>query len=105
MEQRHFQVRPSFVVTVIKCQGQTHKNIGVWLEQPTFKHGQLYVATSRVEDRQNFNFAVNKSVSRKTRNVVYREIQSACDIVSTPTEVPSICSLLNSDQPKVGVEE
>ena len=42
--------------------------------EPTFTNGQLYVAASRVEDPQHLNFAVIKSVGRKTRNVVYEEI-------------------------------
>ena len=54
--------------------GPDTKKVGVRLEQPTFTHEQLYVAASRVGDPQNHHFAVNKSVSRKTRNVTYKEI-------------------------------
>ena len=51
------------------------------------------------------HFAVNKSVRRKTRNVVHKEILSTGEVVSTQTEVSLTCSLLNSDQPRGGVEE
>ena len=54
--------------------GSDTKKVGVWLEEPTFARGQFYVAASRVGDPQGFHFAVNKSVSRKTGNVVYEEI-------------------------------
>ena len=37
-------------------------------------YGQLYVAMSRVADPQHLHFAVNNSVCRKIRNVVYKEI-------------------------------
>ena len=61
-------------MTIKKIQSQMLKNVGVWLEEPTFTHGQLYVAASKVEDPQHLHFAVIKSVSRKTMNVVYKEI-------------------------------
>ena len=37
-------------------------------------YGQLCVAASRVADPQHFHFTVNDGVSRKTWNVVYKEI-------------------------------
>ena len=45
-----------------------------WLAEPTFTHGLLYVAASRIGDPQHLHLAANDSVSRKTRNVVYKEI-------------------------------
>ena len=45
--------------------------LGVWLDEPTFTHGQLYVAAS---DPQNIHFAVNNGVSRKTMNVACKKI-------------------------------
>ena len=54
--------------------GSDTKNVGFWLEEPTFTHGQLYAAKSRVGDHQRLNFTLNKRVSRKTKNFVFREI-------------------------------
>ena len=56
--------------------------------EPTFSHGQLYVAASMIGDPLNLHFSVNKSISRKTRNGVYKEILYT-DLVSTLTEVPT----------------
>jgi hypothetical protein len=72
-----FPVRLAFSMTINKSQGQTLKRVGVWLEQPVFTHGQLYVAASRVGDPKGVRFAIkqHKNLSRyATRNVVYKEI-------------------------------
>jgi hypothetical protein len=73
-KRRQFPVRPAFAVTINKSQGQTLKKVGVWLEEPVFTHGQLYVAASRVGHPDHLLFAVKKSAKRRTRNVVYKEI-------------------------------
>ncbi len=47
---------------------------GVWLGEPTFTHGQLYVTASRVGNPQHLLRAVKKNDAGKTRYVVYKEI-------------------------------
>ena len=55
--------------------GSDTKKLAFWLEEPIFTHWQLNAAALTVGDPQHLHFAVNKSVSRKTRNGVYKEIQ------------------------------
>ena len=50
------------------------KQVGFWLEEPTFTNGQLYIAASKVGDPQHLHFEVSMSVRRKTRNDVYKEV-------------------------------
>ena len=47
LRRRQFPVRPAFVMTINKSQGQSIDKLGVCLPKPCFVHGQLYVAYSR----------------------------------------------------------
>ncbi|PWZ05548.1 ATP-dependent DNA helicase PIF1 [Zea mays] len=90
-KRKKFPVRLSFAMTVNKAQGQTIPNVGVYLPEPVFSHGQLYVALSRATARSNIKILVIPAVdwrkkSRKgvkktptvdcgtyTKNIVYKE--------------------------------
>ena len=70
-----FPVRVAFAMTINKAQGQTFARVGVFLEQPCFSHGQLYVAASRVGLPAHIRFAVtqNSDGEFRTANIVYHE--------------------------------
>ena len=68
-------------MTINKSQGQTLEKVGVYLPQPVFSHGQLYVAMSRVKRSEDVTIALNpqRSIIRGnsgqyTANIVYREV-------------------------------
>ena len=73
-QRRQFPVRLAFAMTINKSQGQTLQRVGVYLRDPVFTHGQLYVAASRIFHPQNIRFAVAADSFNKTKNVVYREV-------------------------------
>jgi len=84
LRRRQFPIRVAFVMTINKSQGQTLDKVGLYLSQPVFSHGQLYVAFSRVTSKANIKVQVldtleqgnliNGSDKVFTRNVVYKEI-------------------------------
>jgi len=54
-----FPVRPAFAMTVSKSQGQTIRGrVGLYLPEPVFAHGQLYVAVSRTTDENNLRLCI-----------------------------------------------
>lgn len=57
-----------------KAQGQTLQRVGIYLAQPCFSHGQLYVAASRVGHPDHIKFALQRDADGhfRTPNVVYR---------------------------------
>ena len=64
-------------MTINKSQGQTLQNVGVWLNDPCFAHGQLYVCMSRVGSPKNLKFAIRQVDGSKeflTSNVVFKEV-------------------------------
>ena len=57
MKRIQFPIRPAFAITISKSQGQTLDFVGLWLNEPLFTHGQLYVAMSRVSSMDNIKIS------------------------------------------------
>ena len=80
LKRRQFPIRPAFAMTINKSQGQTMSSVGVYLSNPIFTHGQLYVACSRVTSRQALKILVGKEKDGQptdttiTKNIVYPEV-------------------------------
>ncbi|KAH9123405.1 hypothetical protein AeMF1_005593 [Aphanomyces euteiches] len=78
LSRRQFPVRVAFAMTIHKAQGQTISHVGVYLPEPVFSHGQLYVAMSRAQAKGNIKLLVANGqydglpgICKK--NIVYQE--------------------------------
>lgn len=71
---KQFPVRPAFVLTINKSQGQTFEHVGIHLKDQVFSHGQLYVALSRCSRPQNIKVFLGDQ--ELCVNEVYREVLS-----------------------------
>lgn len=72
-----FPIKPAFAMTINRAQGQTLDYVGLWLKEPVFAHGQLYVALSRVSSFSHIKIALSKQPGQNyafTRNIVYAQI-------------------------------
>ena len=56
LRRRQFPVRLAWAMSIHKAQGQTLKRCGVYLPEPVFTHGQLYVCASRASSAQGLRF-------------------------------------------------
>ncbi|KAL1355887.1 uncharacterized protein [Arachis hypogaea] len=76
-QRRQFLVSLSFAMTINKSQGQTLSTVGLFLRRPVFSHGQLYVALSRVRNRNGLKILLCDEGlvdAAKTENVVFKEV-------------------------------
>ena len=78
LKRRQFPVRQCYALTINKAQGQTLETVGIFLPEPVFSHGQLYVAFSRCKSFQGIKVSVatsNRALdSQYTDNIVYRSV-------------------------------
>ena len=72
LQRRQFPLQLAFAMTINKAQGQTLSRVGVYLEEPVFTHGQLYVALSRAT--RVADVTVYSNQGDQTTNVVYTEL-------------------------------
>lgn len=76
-QRRQFPILVCFAMTINKRQGQSLKQVGIYLPLPVFSHGELYVAVLRVTSRNELKFFLtneNGDCINTTTNVVYKEI-------------------------------
>ena len=83
IKRRQFPIIPAYAMTINKAQGQTFEHVGIFLAEPVFAHGQLYVALSRSKISNQVKIFVGegqlqgdllKNNKIYTQNIVYHEI-------------------------------
>ncbi|XP_057720182.1 uncharacterized protein LOC130934650 [Arachis stenosperma] len=76
-QHRQFPVSLSFAMTINKSQGQTLSTVGLFLRRPVFCHDQLYVALSRVRNRNGLKILLYDEGlvdPTRTENIVFKEV-------------------------------
>lgn len=82
-QRTQFPIVVAFAMTINKSQGQTFKKVGILLNRPIFTHGQLYVASSRVQSFDGLKYYIIEHRGQGhlandervvTKNIVYKEI-------------------------------
>lgn len=73
-----FPIRLCFAMTINKAQGQTLDFVGLYLPQPVFSHGQLYVALSRAKKKSSVVVLLHPESQGcevgSTKNIVYDDV-------------------------------
>ncbi|XP_026412240.1 uncharacterized protein LOC113307967 [Papaver somniferum] len=82
---KQFPVRAGFAITINKTQGQTIPHVGIYLPEPVFSHGKLYVSLSRGVSRTTTKVLVKNGVlpdvsGTCTKNVIFQDVLRSSDI-------------------------
>jgi len=81
LQRTQFPVQLAYSLSINKAQGQTLQSVGLYLPEPCFGHGQLYVACGRVGLPSQLKIlmadvdgGVQRADNLQTRNVVYKDV-------------------------------
>jgi ATP-dependent DNA helicase PIF1 len=71
-----FPLKLCFAMTINKSQGQTLREVGVYIREPCFSHGQLYVALSKAKKASSIKVLDEQSLEANHQTPVVRNVVS-----------------------------
>ncbi|XP_010451099.1 PREDICTED: uncharacterized protein LOC104733194 [Camelina sativa] len=77
LRRKQFPIRVCYAMTINKSQGQSLKQVALYLPQSVFTHGQLYVALSHVTSNTGLKIldaTAEKNGTGGVMNIVYKEV-------------------------------
>jgi ATP-dependent DNA helicase PIF1 len=77
VKRRQYPLSVCFAMTINKSQGQSLNKVGIYLNKQVFCHGQLYVALSRVTNKEGLKLLIDDKEcpnEDSAKNIVYKEI-------------------------------
>lgn len=81
LQRYQFPIRVAYCMTINKSQGQTFRRVGLYLPEPVFTHGQLYVALSRAKSFQTIKIQMKNTTKQctskeiaYTQNIVFKDV-------------------------------
>ena len=93
---KQYPLRVCYAATIQKSQGQSLGHTALFLNEPVFSHGALYVALSRAYDPHNVTALVldhNSEPCRTTKNVVFKSVLTG----DQPMDLPPPPSFIDPD--------
>ena len=87
-KRRQLPVSLAYFMTINKSQGQSLQKVVVFLKEPVFGHGQLYVALSRAMCHDKLKLVIDNVAEKQekydgkyyTKNVVFKEVLSSNEL-------------------------
>lgn len=79
---KQYPIKVCYAMTINKSQGQSLKKIGIYLPEPVFAHGQLYVALSRATSPDSIRILIESHTNipqNRTKNIVFKDLLRRID--------------------------
>ena len=102
-KRNQYPIVPAYAASIHKVQGCTLQKQGIYLAEPMFTHGQLYVALSRAKNFQNITVLLEKSQTR-VRNEVWTSILQREIIQPDISDSPFTGPLLDDEQVQTNLD-